>query len=90
MTAPGTWTFHSNPVVCCFRYHTLLGTYGVADLQNLSSSDMLATSLQGSFLHLEKVAGVRELCDDLFGGSTASVFILHFLNFCNVEVSKYV
>ena len=45
---------------CRFRHHTLLGTYGVADLQALSPSDMLATSLQGSFLHLAKANGVRK------------------------------
>lgn len=44
----------------CYRYHTLLGTYGVADLQALSPSDMLATSLQGNFLQLVKADGVRE------------------------------
>lgn len=38
----------------------LLGTYGVADLQALPPSDTLATSLQGSFLHLAKADGVRE------------------------------
>lgn len=38
----------------------LLGTYRVADLQALSSSDMLATSLPGNFLHLVKADEVRE------------------------------
>lgn len=50
-------------VNCCFRYHTLRGTYGVADLQTLSSSDMLATSLQGNFLRLAKKDGVRVHCN---------------------------
>ncbi|XP_021114057.1 stabilin-2 isoform X2 [Heterocephalus glaber] len=39
------------------KFHTILGTYGVADLQSLTSSDMLATSLPGGFLHLEKADG---------------------------------
>lgn len=48
---------------CCFRNHVLLGMYGVADLQALSPSDMLATSLPGNFLHLAKADGVRESCN---------------------------
>lgn len=48
---------------CRFRYHVLLGTYRVADLWALSPSDMLATSLQGNFLHLAKADGVRECCN---------------------------
>lgn len=46
-------------VICSFRYHILLGKYGVADLQTLSSPHMLATSLQENFLHLDKADGVR-------------------------------
>ncbi|XP_053441606.1 stabilin-2 isoform X1 [Nycticebus coucang] len=48
------WLSQSN-IPALVKYHTLLGKYTVADLQTLSSSDMLATSLQGSFLHLAKV-----------------------------------
>lgn len=66
----------------CFRYHTLPGTYGLADLQALSSSDMLATSLQGSFLHLAKADGVRER-GNLFSGNMSPVFILYFESFCH-------
>lgn len=42
-----------------FRYHVLTGVYSFADFQNLSSSDMLPTSLQSKFLHLSKENGVR-------------------------------
>lgn len=57
------WYFTIVLTDCCLRYHTLLGTYGVADLQTLSSSDMLATSLQDNFLHLAKTDGVGEHCN---------------------------
>uniref|UniRef100_A0A672US94 Stabilin 2 n=1 Tax=Strigops habroptila TaxID=2489341 RepID=A0A672US94_STRHB len=40
-----------------FRYHVLTGAYSFADFQNLSSSDMLPTSLQSNFLHLSKENG---------------------------------
>ena len=55
------WMAICDPYYLFFRYHTLLGTYRVADLQTLPSSHMLATSLQGSFLRLDKADGVRTL-----------------------------
>ncbi|POI35713.1 hypothetical protein CIB84_000535 [Bambusicola thoracicus] len=39
------------------KYHLLTGAYSFADFQNLSSSDMLPTSLQSNFLHLSKENG---------------------------------
>ncbi|KAM6306913.1 LOW QUALITY PROTEIN: stabilin-2-like [Podargus strigoides] len=39
------------------KYHVLTGAYSFADFQNLSSSDMLPTSLQSNFLHLSKENG---------------------------------
>lgn len=42
-----------------FRYHVLTEAYSFADFQNLSSSEMLPTSLQSKFLHLSKENGVR-------------------------------
>lgn len=64
------------------KYHTLLGTYGVVDLQTLSSSDMLETSLQGSFLHLDK-AGENitiEGASIVDGDNAATNGVIHIIN----------
>ncbi|XP_035959404.2 stabilin-2 [Halichoerus grypus] len=50
------WLSKSN-IPALIKNHMLLGTYRVADLQALSPSDMLATSLPGNFLHLAKADG---------------------------------
>lgn len=50
------WLSKSN-MPALIKNHMLQGTYGVADLCALSSSDTLATSLQGNFLHLAKADG---------------------------------
>nr|CAI9694342.1 unnamed protein product [Rangifer tarandus platyrhynchus] len=75
------WLTKSNiPVL--IKYHTLLGTYGVADLQALSPSDMLATSLQGSFLHLEKADGniTIEGASVIDGDNAATNGVIHIIN----------
>ncbi|KAF4022591.1 hypothetical protein G4228_014958, partial [Cervus hanglu yarkandensis] len=75
------WLTKSNiPVL--IKYHTLLGTYGVADLQALSPSDMLATSLQGNFLHLEKADGniTIEGASVIDGDNTATNGVIHIIN----------
>ncbi|MBZ3886037.1 Stabilin-2 [Sciurus carolinensis] len=68
------------------RYHTLLGTYGMADLQNLTSSDMLATSLQGNFLHLEKVDGniTIEGASIVDGDNAATNGVIHIISKYNL------
>uniref|UniRef100_A0A8B9FQA7 Stabilin 2 n=1 Tax=Amazona collaria TaxID=241587 RepID=A0A8B9FQA7_9PSIT len=45
------WMSKSN-IPTLLKYHVLTGAYSFADFQNLSSSDMLPTSLQSNFLHL--------------------------------------
>uniref|UniRef100_A0A8C0IEQ5 Stabilin 2 n=1 Tax=Bubo bubo TaxID=30461 RepID=A0A8C0IEQ5_BUBBB len=50
------WMSKSN-IPTLLKYHVLTGAYSFADFQNLSSSDMLATSLQSNFLHLFKENG---------------------------------
>uniref|UniRef100_A0A663LQ53 Stabilin 2 n=1 Tax=Athene cunicularia TaxID=194338 RepID=A0A663LQ53_ATHCN len=50
------WMSKSN-IPTLLKYHVLTGAYSFADFQNLSSSDMLATSLQSNFLHLSKENG---------------------------------
>ncbi|ELW71592.1 Stabilin-2 [Tupaia chinensis] len=64
------------------KYHMLLGTHGVADLQTLSSSDMLATSLQGNFLHLAKVDGniTIEGASIVDGDNAATNGVIHIIN----------
>ncbi|KAF2979785.1 hypothetical protein EK904_012809 [Melospiza melodia maxima] len=46
-----------NNIPTLLKYHVLTGAYSFADFQNLSSSDMLPTSLQSKFLHLSKENG---------------------------------
>uniref|UniRef100_A0A8U8BRH3 Uncharacterized protein n=1 Tax=Geospiza parvula TaxID=87175 RepID=A0A8U8BRH3_GEOPR len=50
------WLSKSN-IPTLLKYHVLTGAYSFADFQNLSSSDMLPTSLQSKFLHLSKENG---------------------------------
>ncbi|XP_061273099.1 stabilin-2 isoform X2 [Bos javanicus] len=75
------WLTKSNiPVL--IKYHTLLGTYGVADLQALSPSDMLATSLQGNFLQLVKADGniTIEGASVIDGDNAATNGVIHIIN----------
>ncbi|XP_065777208.1 stabilin-2 [Muntiacus reevesi] len=75
------WLTKSNiPVL--IKYHTLLGTYGVADLQALSPSDLLATSLQGNFLHLEKADGNITIggASVIDGDNAATNGVIHIIN----------
>ncbi|GAB1295460.1 Stabilin-2 [Apodemus speciosus] len=71
-----------NNIPALIKYHTLLGTYGVADLQTLSSSHMLATSLQGSFLHLDKAGGniTIEGASFVDGDNAATNGVVHIIN----------
>ncbi|XP_005865310.1 PREDICTED: stabilin-2 [Myotis brandtii] len=75
------WLSKSN-IPALIKYHTLLGTYGVADLQALSSSDMLATSLQGNFLHLAKADGniTIEGASIVDGDNAATNGVIHIIN----------
>ncbi|KAF4800298.1 stabilin 2 [Turdus rufiventris] len=50
------WMSESN-IPTLLKYHVLTGAYSFADFQNLSSSDMLPTSLESKFLHLSKENG---------------------------------
>uniref|UniRef100_A0A8C3R7U3 Stabilin 2 n=1 Tax=Cyanoderma ruficeps TaxID=181631 RepID=A0A8C3R7U3_9PASS len=50
------WMSKSN-IPTLLKYHVLTEAYSFADFQNLSSSDMLPTSLQSKFLHLSKENG---------------------------------
>uniref|UniRef100_A0A803VDB2 Stabilin 2 n=1 Tax=Ficedula albicollis TaxID=59894 RepID=A0A803VDB2_FICAL len=54
------WMSESN-IPTLLKYHVLTGAYSFADFQNLSSSDMLPTSLQSKFLHLSKENGTPTL-----------------------------
>uniref|UniRef100_A0A8C2NPX9 Stabilin-2 n=1 Tax=Capra hircus TaxID=9925 RepID=A0A8C2NPX9_CAPHI len=75
------WLTKSN-IPILIKYHTLLGTYGVADLQALSPSDMLATSLQGSFLHLAKADGNITIggASVIDGDNAATNGVIHIIN----------
>ncbi|XP_035113318.3 stabilin-2 [Callithrix jacchus] len=75
------WLSQSN-IPSLIKYHTLQGTYRVADLQTLSSSDTLATSLPGSFLHLEKVNGniTIEGASIVDGDNAATNGVIHIIN----------
>uniref|UniRef100_A0A2K5ZG23 Stabilin-2 n=2 Tax=Mandrillus leucophaeus TaxID=9568 RepID=A0A2K5ZG23_MANLE len=75
------WLSQSN-IPALIKYHILLGTYRVADLQTLSSSDMLATSLQGNFLHLAKVDGniTIEGASIVDGDNAATNGVIHIIN----------
>uniref|UniRef100_A0A8C0URD9 Stabilin 2 n=1 Tax=Cyanistes caeruleus TaxID=156563 RepID=A0A8C0URD9_CYACU len=50
------WMSKSN-IPTLLKYHVLTGAYSFADFQNLSSSDVLPTSLQSKFLRLSKENG---------------------------------
>ncbi|XP_072829208.1 stabilin-2 isoform X2 [Vicugna pacos] len=75
------WLTKSN-IPTLIKYHTLLGTYGVADLQALSPLDMLATSLQGNFLHLAKSDGniTIEGASVIDGDNAATNGVIHIIN----------
>ncbi|XP_006888640.1 PREDICTED: stabilin-2 [Elephantulus edwardii] len=71
-----------NNIPALIKYHTLLGTYGVAELQTLSSSDMLATSLRGNFLHLAKENGniTIEGASIVDGDNAATNGVIHVIS----------
>ncbi|KAM6216453.1 stabilin-2 [Rhynchocyon petersi] len=75
------WLSKSN-IPALIKYHTLLGTYRVAELQTLSSSDMLATSLQGNFLHLAKENGniTIEGASIIDGDNAATNGVIHLIS----------
>ncbi|XP_032155422.1 stabilin-2 [Sapajus apella] len=75
------WLSQSN-IPSLIKYHILLGTYRVADLQTLSSSDMLATSLPGNFLHLAKMDGniTIEGASIVNGDNAATNGVIHIIN----------
>lgn len=71
-----------NNILALIKYHILLGKYGVADLQTLSSPHMLATSLQGNFLHLDKADGniTIEGASIVDGDNAATNGVVHIIN----------
>ncbi|XP_045147126.1 stabilin-2 [Echinops telfairi] len=77
----GFWLSKSN-IPALLKYHTLLGTYGVAELQTLAPLDMLATSLQGNFLHLAKVDGNITIggASIIDGDNAATNGVIHIIN----------
>ncbi|XP_028633881.1 stabilin-2 [Grammomys surdaster] len=80
-TEKSFWLSRNN-IPALIKYHILRGTYGVADLQTLSSSHMLATSLQGSFLHLDKADGniTIEGASIVDGDNAATNGVVHIIN----------
>ncbi|XP_030897128.1 stabilin-2-like [Leptonychotes weddellii] len=75
------WLSKSN-IPALIKNHMLLGTYRVADLQALSPSDMLATSLPGNFLHLAKADGnvTIEGASVVDGDNAATNGLIHVIN----------
>ncbi|XP_058597564.1 stabilin-2 isoform X1 [Neofelis nebulosa] len=75
------WLSKSN-IPALIKYHVLLGTYRVADLWALSPSDMLATSLQGNFLHLAKADGniTIEGASVIDSDNAATNGVIHIIN----------
>ncbi|XP_051028895.1 stabilin-2 [Acomys russatus] len=71
-----------NNIPALIKHHTLQGTYGVADLQTLASSRLLATFLQGSFLHLDKADGniTIEGASIVDGDNAATNGVIHIIN----------
>ncbi|KAG8514099.1 Stabilin-2, partial [Galemys pyrenaicus] len=71
-----------NNIPALIKHHTLLGKYAVADLQALSSSDMLATALQGNFLHMAKGDGnlTIEGASIIDGDNAATNGVIHIIN----------
>ncbi|KAM4748832.1 stabilin-2 [Rhinophrynus dorsalis] len=52
-----TYWMNKENVPALLKYHILSGVYQVDDIKNLSSSDLLATSLRSNYLHLSKENG---------------------------------
>ncbi|XP_058164624.1 stabilin-2 isoform X2 [Dasypus novemcinctus] len=75
------WLTKSN-IPALTKYHTLIGVYSMADLRNLSSSDMLKTSLPGNFLHLKNVDGniTIEGASIVDGDNVATNGVIHIIN----------
>ncbi|XP_036616197.1 stabilin-2 isoform X1 [Trichosurus vulpecula] len=75
------WLSKSN-IPTLIKYHALVGTYRTSDLQILSSSDMLATSLQGNFLRLAKVNGniTIEGANIVDSDNTATNGVIHVID----------
>ncbi|XP_048212984.1 stabilin-2 isoform X1 [Perognathus longimembris pacificus] len=77
-----TFWLSQNNIPALIKYHMLLGTYRVAELQNLSSSGMMETSLQGSFLRMDKADGniTIEGASILDGDNVATNGVIHIIN----------
>ncbi|XP_035875396.1 stabilin-2 [Phyllostomus discolor] len=75
------WLSKSN-MPALIKHHMLQGTYRVADLWALSSSDTLATSLQGNFLHLAKADGniTIEGASIIDSDNAATNGVIHIIN----------
>ncbi|KAM9276323.1 stabilin-2 [Cariama cristata] len=75
------WMSKSN-IPTLLKYHLLTGAYSFADFQNLSSSDMLPTSLQSNFLHLSKENGnlTLEGAHIVAGDITSTNGIIHVID----------
>ncbi|XP_060050274.1 stabilin-2 isoform X2 [Erinaceus europaeus] len=75
------WLSTSN-IAALIKHHMLQSMYRVSDLQALTPADMLATSLQGNFLHLEK-AGENVTIDGasiIDGDNAATNGVIHIIN----------
>uniref|UniRef100_A0A8C0BRM7 Stabilin 2 n=1 Tax=Buteo japonicus TaxID=224669 RepID=A0A8C0BRM7_9AVES len=75
------WMSKSN-IPTLLKYHVLTGAYSFADFQNLSTSDMLPTSLQSNFLHLSKENGnlTLEGAHIVAGDITSTNGIIHVID----------
>ncbi|XP_013802934.1 stabilin-2 isoform X1 [Apteryx mantelli] len=75
------WMSKSN-IPTLLKYHILTGAYSFADFQNLSSSDMLPTSLQSNFLHLSEENGniTVEGAHIVVGDVTSTNGIIHVID----------
>ncbi|XP_055972331.1 stabilin-2 isoform X2 [Sorex fumeus] len=75
------WLSKSN-IPTLIKHHMVPGMYGVTDLMTLSSSDTLATSLQGNFLHLAKTDGNITLdgASIIDGDNAATNGVIHIIN----------
>ncbi|KAM8973090.1 stabilin-2 [Pelodytes ibericus] len=64
------------------KYHILSGVYQLADLKNLSTSDLLATSLRSNFLHISNENGNVSIggANFVVGNIVAKNGIIHLID----------
>uniref|UniRef100_A0A673TU02 Stabilin-2 n=1 Tax=Suricata suricatta TaxID=37032 RepID=A0A673TU02_SURSU len=75
------WLSKSN-IPALIKHHVLPGAYGMADLQAVSPSNMLATSLPGNFIHLAKADGniTIEGASVIDGDNAATNGVIHIID----------